>query len=143
MIFSIVLLPIFMLGMVLIGIWGMKKTKTLNDFFLGGRTIGPWISAFAYGTTYFSAVLFIGFAGQFGWALGMNALWIAAGNTIIGGLLAWLVLGRRTRRMTQNINAMTMPEFLCERYQAKAIKAISAVIIFVFLLPYSAAAFKG
>ena len=140
---SIIFVVVFLIGMVFIGFWGMKKTKTLNDFFLGGRTIGPWISAFAYGTTYFSAVLFIGFAGQFGWLLGSRALWIAAGNTIIGGLLAWLVLGKRTRRMTQNINAMTMPEFLCERYQTKAIKAVSAVIIFVFLLPYSAAAFKG
>ncbi|HOV12793.1 MAG TPA: sodium/solute symporter [Spirochaetota bacterium] len=121
----------------------MKKTTTLNDFFLGGRSIGPWISAFAYGTSYFSAVLFIGFAGKLGWGFGLNVLWISLGNTLFGALLAWLILGRRTRRMTQNLEVMTMPEFLQERFQGKYIKIFSAIIIFTFLIPYSASVFKG
>lgn len=141
--FSIVLLSVFLLGMILIGFWGMKKTFTLNDFFLGGRTVGPWVSAFAYGTTYFSAVLFIGFAGKLGWGFGLNALWIAAGNVIVGSLLAWLVLGFRTRRMTHNLDVMTMPEFLNVRYDAKYMKLIAAAVIFFFLIPYSASVFKG
>lgn len=141
--FAIVLISLFILTMVGIGVWGMKKTATLSDFFLGGRTIGPWVSAFAYGTTYFSAVIFIGFAGKLGWGYGLHALWIAAGNAAIGSLLAWLVLGRRTRRMTQNLDAMTMPEFLHERYQGKYMKLITAAIIFAFLIPYSASVFKG
>ncbi len=141
--FSIVLLSIFLLAMLAIGFWGMKKTVTLNDFFLGGRNVGPWISAFAYGTTYFSAVLFIGFGGKVGWGFGLNGLWVAFGNAFFGALLAWLVLGRRTRRMTQNLDAMTMPEFLQERYDGKLIKIFAALIIFVFLLPYSASVFKG
>ncbi len=140
---AIVLLTVFLLGMVGIGFWGMKKTASLNDFFLGGRNIGPWVSAFAYGTTYFSAVIFIGFAGKLGWGFGLNAVWIAAGNTLIGALLAWLVLGRRTRRMTQNLNVMTMPEFLQERFGASFLKIFAAMIIFIFLLPYSASVFKG
>ncbi len=143
MFLSIILLSIFLVGMVIIGLWGMHKTFNLNDFFLGGRTVGPWISAFAYGTTYFSAVLFIGFAGKLGWGFGLNALWIAAGNTILGALLAWLVLGKRTRRMTQNLDVMTMPEFLQERFGAKYIKIVTTIIIFIFLLPYSASVFKG
>jgi SSS family solute:Na+ symporter len=143
MLFSIILISVFLVGMVGIGIWGMKKTTTLGDFFLGGRTIGPWVSAFAYGTTYFSAVLFIGFAGKLGWGYGWNVLWIAAGNTFIGTLAAWLVLGRRTRRMTHNLDALTMPEFFFERFQAKGLKILSALIIFVFLIPYSASVFKG
>lgn len=98
--FSLVLLVAYLALMILVGIWGMKKTVSLSDFFLGGRTIGPWISAFAYGTTYFSAVIFIGFAGKLGWAFGPGVLWIAAGNALVGAMLAWLVLGRRTRRMT-------------------------------------------
>lgn len=141
--FAIVLLSVFLVGMVVIGVWGMKKTATLNDFFLGGRTVGPWISAFAYGTTYFSAVIFIGFAGKLGWGFGLNALWIALGNTLIGSLLAWLVLGRRTRNMTQSLDVMTMPEFLNERYDAKYMKIFAAAVIFLFLLPYSASVFKG
>ncbi len=143
MLLSIILLSIFLIGMIIIGLWGMRKTFNLNDFFLGGRTVGPWISAFAYGTTYFSAVLFIGFAGKLGWGFGLNALWIAVGNTIFGALLAWLVLGKRTRRMTQNLDVMTMPEFLQERFGAKYIKIVTTIIIFVFLLPYSASVFKG
>jgi SSS family solute:Na+ symporter len=143
MVYSIVLLALFFSLMIGIGIWGMKKTSSLNDFFLGGRSIGPWISALAYGTTYFSAVAFIGFAGKLGWVFGLNTMWIVAGNALIGGLGAWLILGRRTRIMTQNLDVMTMPEFLQERYQGRYTKMFSAVVIFIFLLPYSASVFKG
>ena len=140
---SISLLTIFLALMVAIGIWGMRKTSTLGDFFLGGRTIGPWVSALAYGTSYFSAVLFIGFAGKLGWVYGLDAVWIGVGNALFGSLLAWLVLGRRTRIMTQNLDVMTMPEFLMERFDGKYIKMFAAVIIFIFLIPYSASVFKG
>ena len=140
---AILLLGAFLVAMVGIGIWGMRKTSTLGDFFLGGRTVGPWISAFAYGTSYFSAVLFIGFAGKLGWVFGLQALWIGIGNAVFGSLLAWLVLGRRTRIMTQNLDVMTMPEFLLERFGGRYIKILAAVIIFMFLLPYSASVFKG
>ena len=141
--FSITLLVLFLVAMIFVGIWGMRKTKTLSDFFLGGRSVGPWFSAFAYGTTYFSAVIFIGFAGKVGWGFGLRGLWVAVGNAVIGALLAWLVLGRRTRRMTQNLDTMTMPEFFHERFSGKYIKMISAALIFIFLIPYSASVFKG
>jgi SSS family solute:Na+ symporter len=121
----------------------MKKTKNLNDFFIGSRSIGPWISAFSYGTAYFSAVVFIGFAGKLGWGYGLNALWIAIGNAFLGSFLAWIVLGRRTRRMTQNLDVVTMPEFLQERYKGKYFKMAAATVIFLFLLPYAASVFKG
>jgi SSS family solute:Na+ symporter len=140
---GIIFLAVFLALMTGVGIWGMKKTKTLGDFFLGGRTLGPWISAVAYGTSYFSAVIFIGFAGTQGWQFGLNALWIALGNALVGAGAAWLVLARRTRRMTQNLDAMTMPEFLQERYGAKHLKPVAASVIFFFLLPYSASVFKG
>ncbi len=140
---AIILLSIFFVMMIGIGIWGMKKTSTLGDFFIGNRSIGPWISAFAFGTSYFSAVLFIGFAGKLGWGFGLDVLWIVLGNAFIGSLLAWLVLGRRTRIMTQNLNVLTMPEFLQQRFQSINLKIVSAVIIFVFLTPYSASVFKG
>jgi SSS family solute:Na+ symporter len=140
---SITLLVVFLVLMTGIGIWGMRKTKTLGDFFLGGRSMGPWVSAVAYGTSYFSAVIFIGFAGAQGWQFGLNALWIALGNALVGACAAWMVLARRTRRMTQNLDAMTMPEFLQERYGAKHLKPVAASVIFFFLLPYSASVFKG
>jgi SSS family solute:Na+ symporter len=141
--YGIIFLVVFLILMTGIGIWGMRKTKTLGDFFLGGRTMGPWVSATAYGTSYFSAVLFIGFAGTQGWQFGLNALWIALGNGLIGAMAAWVVLARRTRRMTQNLDAMTMPAYLQERYGAKHLKPVAASVIFFFLLPYSASVFKG
>jgi SSS family solute:Na+ symporter len=140
---GIVFLAVFLALMTGIGIWGMKKTKTLGDFFLGGRTLGPWVSAAAYGTSYFSAVIFIGFAGTQGWQFGLKALWIALGNALIGACGAWLILARRTRRMTTNLDAMTMPGFLQERYGAQHLKPLAASVIFFFLLPYSASVFKG
>jgi SSS family solute:Na+ symporter len=140
---GIIFLIVFLALMTGIGIWGMRRTKTLGDFFLGGRSLGPWISAVAYGTSYFSAVIFIGFAGTQGWQFGLKALWIALGNALIGAGAAWLALARRTRRMTQNLDAMTMPEFLQERYGARHLKPVAASIIFFFLLPYSASVFKG
>lgn len=141
--YSLILLLLFLLVMITVGVWCMRKTSTLNDFFLGGRTAGPWMSAFAYGTTYFSAVIFIGFAGKQGWGFGLNSLWIALGNAFFGAFLAWIILARRTRRMTQNLNVMTMPEFLEARYGSDHLKMFSAVLIFIFLLPYSASVFKG
>jgi SSS family solute:Na+ symporter len=143
MVFNIVLLVVFFGLVTGIGIWGVKRTKTLGDFFLGGRSMGPWVSAFAYGTSYFSAVMVIGFAGTQGWLVGINVLWIAAGNAFIGVTGAWLVLARRTRRQTQNLDAMTMPEYLQQRYGAKHLKPVAACVIFLFLLPYSASIFKG
>ncbi|GAB6391162.1 MAG: sodium/solute symporter [Treponematales bacterium] len=140
---GIVFLAVFFTLMLAAGVWGMRKTRTLGDFFLGGRSLGPWVSAVAYGTSYFSAVIFIGFAGTQGWQFGLNALWIALGNALAGAGAAWLVLARRTRRMTQNLDAMTMPGFLQERYGAKHLKPVAASIIFFFLLPYSASVFKG
>jgi len=126
-----------------IAFFSMKKTKTLNDFFLGNRTIGPWVSAFAYGTTYFSAVLFIGYAGKIGWGFGLSALWIVLGNSLIGSFLAWKILARKTREITSRLGTMTMPQFLEIRYQSKALRIISALIIFIFLVPYSASVYMG
>jgi SSS family solute:Na+ symporter len=140
---SVIFVAVFIMVMIAIGVWGMRKTKTLGDFFLGGRTVGPWISAFAYGTTYFSAVLFIGFAGKLGWGFGLESLWVAAGNALIGSLAAWLVLAKRTRRMTHNLDVMTMPEFFSERFDGRYLKMATAIIIFVFLIPYTASVFKG
>lgn len=140
---SLILLLLFLAVMICVGIWGMRRTATLSDFFLGGRTVGPWMSAFAYGTTYFSAAVFIGFAGKQGWGFGLSSLLIGVGNAVLGAMCAWLLLARRTRRMTQNLDTMTMPEFLEARYDSEHLKMISAVLIFIFLLPYSASVFKG
>lgn len=138
-----ILLIAFIILLACTGVYAMRRTKSLEDFFLGGRNVGPWISAFSYGTSYFSAVIFIGFAGNLGWKFGWPAMSIGIGNAIFGALLAWIVLAKRTRRMTQNLGAMTMPEFFATRYDAKYLRPLAALIIFIFLVPYSASVYKG
>jgi len=133
----------FAVIMLIAGVIGFFKTKTVNDFVIGNRNVGPWLSAFAYGTTYFSAVLFIGYAGKIGFNFGLSALWIAVGNAVIGSYLAWKVLAKRTRSMTAMFNARTMPEFLAARYNFPQYKYLAAIIIFVFLVPYSASVYMG
>jgi SSS family solute:Na+ symporter len=143
MVIKIIFLVVFVLVSIGVGIYSRKRVRGINDFFLGGRKMGPWISAFAYGTAYFSAVVFVGYAGKFGWANGLSAVWIGIGNAVIGCLLAWIVLGKRTRAMTHRLNASTMPEFFAARYDSNAMKIVSAVVIFIFLVPYTASIYKG
>ncbi len=138
-----IILVCYLLVMVGIGFYSSKKNNSVDDFVLGGRSIGPWFSAFAFGTSYFSAVVFVGYAGQFGWKYGMAATWIGVGNAIIGSLLAWLVLGRRTRIMTKHLDVNTMPQYFAERYQSKALKTAASLIVFIFLIPYTASVYNG
>ena len=139
----IAVLLIYFAVMIFIGLKSSKSAKSVDGFVLGGRTVGPWLSAFAYGTSYFSAVIFIGYAGQFGWKYGIAATWIGLGNAVIGSLLAWAVLGRRTRLMTQHLKSATMADFFGKRYGDDRIKIFASLIIFIFLIPYTASLFKG
>lgn len=129
--------------MIGIGLYCRKHATDVNGFVLGGRSVGPWLTAFAYGTSYFSAVIFIGYAGQFGWKFGIASTWIGIGNAIIGSMLAWVVLGRRTRIMTQHLDSATMPEFFGARFNSRALKIGASVIIFIFLIPYTASLYNG
>ena len=141
--FTIIALALYALTMVIIGCVSFRKSKTLDGFLVGGRKIGAWSTAFAYGSSYFSAVVFIGYAGQHGWNIGIGAIWIGIGNTVIGCLLSWLLFANKTRKMTKKLNTRTMPDFFEKRYGSKWLKILASVIIFVFLVPYSAAVYKG
>ena len=129
--------------MVSIGVYSKKKAVNIENFLLGGRAIGPWMSAFSYGTTYFSAVIFVGYAGMHGWRIGIGSIWIGIGNAIIGSYLAWKLLATRTRTMTHKLEANTMPEFFSKRYLSTSMKVYSALVIFIFLVPYAASVYKG
>lgn len=137
------ILVLFVAVTVAIGIWTRRSATSVDGFVLAGRNVGPWLTAFAYGTSYFSAVVFIGYAGQFGWKYGMSATWAGIGNAIIGSLLAWVILGSRTRRMTRALDSQTMPEFFGTRYGSKGLRIAAAFIIFVFLVPYTASVYNG
>lgn len=143
MIVKILLVVVFVAVAVGVGIYCRRSTSTVDGFILGGRKVGPWMSAFAYGTSYFSAVVFVGYAGQFGFKYGIAATWAGIGNAILGSLLAWWVLGPRTREITHRLGAQTMPEFFGKRYQSKALRIAAAAIIFVFLIPYTASVYNG
>ncbi len=140
---KILILVLYFAVLIGIGLYCRKHATDVNGFVLGGRSVGPWLTAFAYGTSYFSAVVFVGYAGQFGWKYGIAATWAGIGNAVIGSLLAWVVLGRRTRIMTQHLNSATMPQFFGERFASKPLKIIASVIIFVFLIPYTASLYNG
>ena len=135
---KIAMLVVFFGIMLFIGLYCRKNSTDVNGFVLGGRSVGPWLTAFAYGTSYFSAVVFVGYAGQFGWKYGIAATWAGIGNAILGSLLAWTVLGRRTRIMTQHLDSATMPQFFSKRYDSSKLKLLSSAVIFIFLIPYTA-----
>ena len=140
---KIILLLIFFAVMVGIGLYCRKNSTDVSGFVLGGRSVGPWLTAFAYGTSYFSAVVFVGYAGQFGWKYGIAATWAGIGNALLGSLLAWVVLGRRTRVMTQHLDSATMPQFFENRFQSRSLKLAASAIIFIFLIPYTASLYNG
>ena len=140
---KITLLIIFFGVMIGIGLYCRRHATDVSGFVLGGRSVGPWLTAFAYGTSYFSAVVFVGYAGQFGWKYGIAATWAGLGNAFIGSLLAWVVLGRRTRVMSQHLDSATMPEFFGKRFGSNALKLAASAIIFIFLIPYTASLYNG
>ena len=144
MVLDYIILALYAVGMVVIALYTRNRSKSVNDFLLAGKKgLNGWLSAFAYGTTYFSAVIFIGYAGNFGSKFGLASVWIGIGNAIIGSLIAWLVLAKRTKNMTTRMQAKTMPEFFEKRYGSRRLKLVSAVLIFIFLIPYSASVYNG
>ena len=140
---KIMMLAVFFAVMIGIGMYCRRHSTDVSGFVLGGRSVGPWLTAFAYGTSYFSAVVFVGYAGQFGWKYGIAATWAGIGNTIIGSLMAWVILGRRTRIMTQHLDSATMPQFFEARFGSPALKVAASVITFIFLIPYTASLYNG
>lgn len=143
MFIKVIFLILFFAVMIGVGLYSRKHASNVNDFVLGGRSVGPWLTAFAYGTSYFSAVVFVGYAGQFGYRYGLASTWIGIGNALIGSLLAWVILGRRTRIMSNHLSAATMPDFFGKRYRSNALRIAASVISFVFLIPYTASVYNG
>ena len=140
---KLILVVLFFAVMVGVGLYCRRHATDVNGFVLGGRSVGPWLTAFAYGTSYFSAVIFVGYAGQFGWRFGIASTWIGLGNAFIGSLMPWVILGRRTRLMSQHLASATMPEFFGRRYDSRALKIGASAIVFIFLIPYTASLYNG
>jgi len=143
MLVKIIALSLYALVIIIVGIIGLRKTRSFNDFFLGGGKVGAIMSAFSYGTAYFSAVVFIGFAGKVGWGFGYSGIWIGVFNALIGVLGVWALLGWKVKKMSVDLGVHTLSEFLEKRYDSPMLKLIASVAIFIFLIPYSAAVFIG
>ncbi len=143
MLVRIIVLALYALMIIWVGIRGFRRTKTFDDFYLGGGNVGPWMTAFSYGTAYFSAVLFIGFAGNIGWNFGFSGLWVALVNAFLGVLAVWWFVGRRLKDAAVEYGAYTMPEFLMKRYRSPELKLLASLVIFIFMIPYTAAVFMG
>jgi len=144
MVLDYIILVLYALGMVAIAYFSRKRAQSVDEFLHAGKKgVNGWMSAFAYGTTYFSAVIFVGYAGKFGSSFGLASVWIGVANAIFGGLVAWLVLAKRTKNMTARLESKTMPDLFEKRYESKNLKIVSAIIIFVFLIPYSASVYSG
>src|SRR5210317_2184725 len=140
---KIIVLSLYALMIIIVGYLGMRKTKSFSDFFLGGGNVGAWMTAFSYGTAYFSAVVFVGFAGKVGWGFGYSGIWIGLLNALVGVMLVWAVLGWRIKKMAVEYDVSTLSEFLEKRYKSPFMKLYASIAIFVFLIPYSAAVFIG
>ena len=138
-----IILILYFAVLIGIGLYCRKHATDVDGFVLGGRSVGPWLTAFAYGTSYFSAVVFVGYAGQFGWRYGIAATWAGIGNALIGSLMAWFILGRRTRIMSQHLDSATMPQFFGKRFGSSALKIGASIIIFIFMIPYTASLYNG
>lgn len=134
---------VYVVLMAVIGITQGKKAKSIADLTVGGRNAGAWLSALSYGTAYFSAVMFVGYAGGTGKAYGLWGVLAGIGNAVFGSWLAWKVLARRTRDASARLKLKTMPQYLDKRYTSPAMKLFACVVIFVFLVPYSASVYKG
>lgn len=137
-----IVLGAYLLAQFAIGLAARRRAASADGFYLGTRSVGAWVTAFSFVAAYFSSVVIIG-GGGFGYKFGMATLWVGAGNTVVGMLLAWIVLGARTRAMTGRLNTITMPDFLGRRFESPGARLISALVVTVFLALYSVSVVQG
>jgi len=134
---------VYIAGLITVGIVTGKSSKSIADLTVGGRQAGAWLSALSYGTAYFSAVMFVGYAGATGFGFGLWGVLVGLGNAAFGALLAWLLLARRTREAAARLNLHTMPEFFEKTFGSRAMKLFACLVVFIFFVPYSASVYKG
>ncbi len=136
-------IAVYVAFIAIVGILNARKAKNISDFTVGKRNAGAWLSAFSYGTAYFSAVMFIGYAGGTGWKYGLWGVLPGIGNAIIGSLFAWMVLAKPTREIARRLEIKSMPQLFEKRFHSGAMKNFAVGVIFIFLVPYSASVYKG
>ena len=138
---SIVVYLVAMLG---IGVWCSKRNATVDDFYLGGRKLGPLVTAMSAEASDMSSWLLMGLPGVAYLAGLAEASWTAIGLAI-GTYLNWLIVAKRIRVYTHHIGAFTIPDFFSKRYrdEQNILTGIAAVVILVFFVPYTASGFAA
>lgn len=141
MILAIVFI-IYIFALVFVGYYAYKKTNSSEDFMIAGKDTHPFIMAMSYGATFISTAAIVGFGGVAG-EYGMSVLWLAFLNIVVGVLIAFIFLGKRTRRMGHALGSLTFPEFLGKRFDSKFIHYFSGLIIFCAMPLYAAVVLIG
>ena len=127
-----IILIAYMALMLLIGLWAAKRVKSSEDWFVGGREMGPWITALAHGSSSVGGGMY--FAGpQYGWEAGASSLWAAPGD-VFGPLLNFGIIARRMRRYTEKTKSLTIPDFFGHRYYSRGVKLLSVIIMLVAMV---------
>ncbi len=125
-----------------LGYLGYKRTKGHDDYLIAGRKINPVVLALSYGATFISTSAIVGFGGVAG-QLGMSLMWLTVLVVMVGILIAFIVYGKRTRRLGRKLNALTFPDLLGKRYGSPFMQGVSALVILVAMPLYSAAVLIG
>ncbi len=134
----------YLLMMIVIGIIYSRKNKNVSDFYLGGRKLGPIVTATSAEASDMSSWLLMGLPGVAYLTGGAEAGWTAIGLAI-GTYVNWLIVAKRLRIYSQKVNAITVPDFFSNRYhdKSKVLMGISALIILIFFVPYTASGFSA
>ena len=125
-----------------VGLKSRKDSGGGEGYLLGGRSIGPVITSFSFAATYISGVCMVN-AGKIGWDWGIGAMWNAWGNVLLSIVFMWFFLGTRSRRMSEKLGVQTLPDFLRARYKTEYFKLVGSIVLFVFMIPYTAAVFSS
>ena len=133
---------IYFLSLVYLGWLGYKKTKSADDYLVGGRQMNPIIMSLSYGATFISTSAIVGFGGVSA-AFGMGIQWLCLLNMLVGVVIAFIFFGRKTRSLGAKLNVSTFPQLLGAFYKSKAIQIFVATVIFVGMPIYAAVVLKG
>jgi SSS family solute:Na+ symporter len=142
MLYLIIATLIYLVVLAYLGYNGYKRTKSVQDYMVAGRRIHPLVMALSYGSTFISTSAIVGFGG-FAGLFGMSLLWLTFFNIFAGIFIAFVFFGKRTRKMGQNVDALTFPELLAVRYKSRFMQGFAAIIIFLFMPVYAAGVLKG
>ena len=137
-------IAVYLIAMLGVGVWFAKKNNSVDDFYLGGRKLGPFVTAMSAEASDMSSWLLMGLPGV-AYISGLaEASWTAIGLAV-GTYLNWLIVARRIRRYSNHLDAITVPQFFSKRWgdDRNLLSAIAAVVIIVFFIPYLASGFSA